>query len=496
VPVTLSPAPWQQFLDANGNPYAAAKLFTYAAGTTTKLATYQDSAGTIAHSNPITLDSAGRVSLYLQAAAYKFVLAPSTDTDPPSSPYRTQDNISAVPFTTVDLDVAATAGETLTAGEAVYLSPSDGRWYRTDADVAGASSSAGFVGMVPEDIATGASGTVRLQGRITGLAGLTIGANYYVSATAGAITATAPANTRFLGVADSLTSLIIAPNPAPATIDRSLCQGRLTLTSGTPVTTSDVTAATTLYWAPFKGGQAALYTGSAWVLTAPGQLSIAVPATTNQLYDVFLDYNAGTPTLALVAWTNDTTRATALTTQDHVYVLTGNTARRYLGSFRTTGVSGQTEDSVTKRYVWNYHHRVERPMRVFDGTDTWTYTLATYRQANGNAANQLDFVIGVNEDAVQATVHATVSNNTGGVDLALGIGLDATNALAAAAVTGYAQSNVNVRLVLVAHFTDLCGIGRHTLTWLEYSTATGTSTWVGDAGSPAVRSGMVGSLKG
>lgn len=42
----------------------------------------------------------------------------------------------------------------------------------------------------------------------------------------------------------------------------SICQGRLTLTSGTPVTTSDVTAATTIYFTPYKGNRIALCGGT------------------------------------------------------------------------------------------------------------------------------------------------------------------------------------------------------------------------------------------
>ena len=41
--------------------------------------------------------------------------------------------------------------------------------------------------------------------------------------------------------------------------------GRLTLTSGTPVTTNDVTAATTIYYTPYKGNAIQLYNGTNWI---------------------------------------------------------------------------------------------------------------------------------------------------------------------------------------------------------------------------------------
>jgi hypothetical protein len=71
-----------QFFDNNGVPLAGGKIFTYAAGTTTPKVTYTSSAGNTAHSNPIILDSAGRVpggEIWLTAQAYKFVLKDSTD---------------------------------------------------------------------------------------------------------------------------------------------------------------------------------------------------------------------------------------------------------------------------------------------------------------------------------------------------------------------------------------------------------------------------------
>ena len=83
--VNLSPiggAGWQ-FLDNNGSPLTGGKLYTYAAGTTTPVATYTSSSGGTAHSNPIILDSAGRVpggEIWITVGtSYKFVLKDSTD---------------------------------------------------------------------------------------------------------------------------------------------------------------------------------------------------------------------------------------------------------------------------------------------------------------------------------------------------------------------------------------------------------------------------------
>lgn len=252
---------------------------------------------------------------------------------------------------------------------------------------------------------------------------------------------------------------------------------RLTLTTSIPVTTSNVTAATSIYLTPYIGNKLSIYDGSSWITYTTAELSIAVPATTNTMYDVFVYSNAGTPTLELTAWTNDTTRATALVKQDGVYVKSGATTRRYLGSFRTTGVSGQTEDSLAKRYVWNYYNRVIRAMYVTDATVSWVYTTDTWRQANANAANQLDFVIGVNEDLVRAfATHAVLNSGTAGRMLT-GIGLDITNAPSNLLSTNGSTAGTTMMGTPTAEFASNVAAGRHFLAWLEYSTAVGTSTW-------------------
>lgn len=96
--VQLSPLLIQHFDGNDGEPLVGGKLFTYAAGTTTKLATYTDSSGGTPNTNPVILDSRGEANVWMQAGlAYKFVLSPATDTDPPTDPIWTEDNILGIP---------------------------------------------------------------------------------------------------------------------------------------------------------------------------------------------------------------------------------------------------------------------------------------------------------------------------------------------------------------------------------------------------------------
>ena len=73
----------QQFFDNNGVPLAGGLIYTYQAGSSTPLATYQDNAGTIANANPIVLDSAGRVPneiWLLNGYSYKFIIQSASAT--------------------------------------------------------------------------------------------------------------------------------------------------------------------------------------------------------------------------------------------------------------------------------------------------------------------------------------------------------------------------------------------------------------------------------
>lgn len=82
--VNLSPI-WgagAQLFDNSGNVLTGGKIYTYAAGTTTPAATYTSSNGVTANSNPIILNSAGRVPYEIwltDGTAYKFVLKDSND---------------------------------------------------------------------------------------------------------------------------------------------------------------------------------------------------------------------------------------------------------------------------------------------------------------------------------------------------------------------------------------------------------------------------------
>jgi len=216
---TLTPWPRYTVLNAAGKPISGALLYTYTAGTSTPLATYTDVSLLVPNANPIVANSSGQVGpVFLSpGSSYKFVFQ-----NPDGSSLYSQDNIASVPGSAAGIDVTGTAGEALTAGLAVYLSDGSGGktaglWYKADSANT-YSSTTPEVGMTVAAISAGSAGSIRMSGTITGLAGLVVGSTYYIG-TAGALTATAPANARVMGVADTTSSLVLFPITGASAID-------------------------------------------------------------------------------------------------------------------------------------------------------------------------------------------------------------------------------------------------------------------------------------
>src|SRR3990167_7499962 len=237
--------------------------------------------------------------------------------------------------------------------------------------------------------------------------------------------------------------------------------GRLTLTTALPVTTADVTAATTVYFTPYKGNVIQLFDGSIWLPFIFSELSQATTDATkspaavgvSSNYDVFVWDDAGTLRATRgPAWTSDTARGTGAGTTElevlegryvnKIAITNGPGAQRglYVGTIRSDA-SSQINDSITLRMVWNMYNRVLRSMRVKDLADSWTYSTAAYQQANASTTNQLDMVRGLEEDTVSAHVSAAVSTSTASARAVYaGIGLDSTTALATDCVNSLQRS--------------------------------------------------------
>ena len=215
----LTPITRWVILDGS-TPSAGAKLYTYASGGNTPLATYSDADLDISHvhANPVVADADGVLPvIYLQPLAYRFLITDANGV----TIFPAQDGV--YDFGQLNgalaVNVSLTAGVTFAAGECGYISDGSGalnagQAYLADADLTYASTEPTIV-MATAAVTSGTVGTFRLIGAVT-TSGLAAGSSYYVSATAGALTTSAPANARLVGVASSTTQLVMTANPPPA----------------------------------------------------------------------------------------------------------------------------------------------------------------------------------------------------------------------------------------------------------------------------------------
>jgi hypothetical protein len=302
-------------------------------------------------------------------------------------------------------------------------------------------------------------------------------------------------------------------------------QGRLTLTTAVPVTTSDVTAAATVYYIPTRGTFVPIYDGTRFVISdIAAELSLALDATNTDTgyhqsgknFDLFLVNDGGTFRLVTgPAWTSDLLRGTGAGTTELEYKngiltnknsmtarfgsATGNTITvaanqgTYVGSFRATA-DGQATDSATKRLLFNAYNDIPRPLKVVDTTDSWTYSTNAYRQANGSSANQVAVLCGLSEKPVHLVARHAALNSTSTARLAItAIGLDVTNAKATDCLVGQSMATNTQYAAANAVYDAIPGLGYHFLAWLELGNAgADTLTFSGDSGVATIQTGMGG----
>jgi hypothetical protein len=376
-----------QYLDGTGTPLAGAQLFAYVTGTSTKQNTYSNSALTIANPNPIVLDSNGRVgACFLQNLPYKIVLAPSTDTDPPTSPIWTQDPVYTSDYSTV-AQVQGVNGN-------------------PNGQLAGTQGSA----TIPASMAWDYTNDI-----------------LYICTTTGT----------------STTAVWTAVNPASgATGTLPVPQGRLTLVTQTPIISSDAISATTVYYTPYTGLLVPIYNGTSFsALSIVSQLTLGLVAAhaANQIYDLYVFLISGVATLGSgPSWgagsggsvtAGSCARGTGgggaalsilngiLTNAVNMVMTYGNSGATttisanqatYVGSMFMDSTNGQITCNVSwgqsrKFGIWNAYNRVPIALQSGDSTSTWAYALSTPRQANGATGNTIVAFTGLAEEPVSAS---------------------------------------------------------------------------------------------
>lgn len=269
--------------------------------------------------------------------------------------------------------------------------------------------------------------------------------------------------------------------------------GRLTLTSGVPVTTVDVVDATTIYYCPYVSNTIALWDGSAWTVTTFSEITFALGAGLNGVYDIFGYLSGGALTLEKLVWTNNTTRATDITLQDGRYCKSGDKTRLYLGSFKstsgtTTEDSGSSVSSTAKRFLWNMYNRVSRYLNAIDTTNNWSYTTQVIRYANNSSGNRVEYLCGLAVDSVNAALTAAAYLSLEGFSANVGIGVDSNTAFSGHRTIGF-FAGAGGYVAMMGNYKGIPGLGYHYLAWLEYG-GDGICTFFGDNGSTTTQCGL------
>ena len=252
----------------------------------------------------------------------------------------------------------------------------------------------------------------------------------------------------------------------------SVPQGRLTLTSATPVIASDVSAATSVYYTPRSGNLIPIYDGSQFTPTQFSELTLTLNANhiASTIYDCFVFSDSGT--LRIVtgpAWNSSTagscsrgsgaatteieltnglwTNANDMTARNGAttYSVTANRGT-YVGSIFMDGSNGQITCHASwgqsrKFGVWNAYNRVPIILHAGDSTATWAYSTGTQRASNNDSANKVTVFAGLAEELFDLSVIQSIlaAGGNGVTAFAyLGVGVNSTTAVSG--TVGYGGS--------------------------------------------------------
>ncbi len=290
-----------------------------------------------------------------------------------------------------------------------------------------------------------------------------------------------------------------------AQIDPKINGGRLTLVDNDPVPTADQSNKTSLFFEPYNGDLIALFNGNDWRLFSLGS---GVTITNGGLavdtnYDVFLFDSSGTLTLQLIAWTDATNRATAITRQNGIFVKSGDTGKRFLGTLRTVDDSSTAkfEDSKQKRFVVNYQNRIWVVAFREETTDSWAEAgNGTWSTVNADGAVwKWETIIPVSGEYPWEAVASLLANMAAGEGYVVAVDEGWTSGVPSRQ-TGEWGRVINNNLAsetkpAIAHYKSNPAEGYRFLQAVETTTSAGSVSVFGDnSGSLSVQTAMGASL--
>ena len=262
-----------------------------------------------------------------------------------------------------------------------------------------------------------------------------------------------------------------------------ICGHRLTLTSNVPFLASGVTSST-VYFTPTGrefSGMVSTYDGTKWVTKSYPQTSVSLASTASGTnFDFFFYDNNGAGLLEKVNWTNDTTRATALSYQDGVPVKSGVVSGLYVGMGRA-GATDTCElryfsDVLPARcFLQNYYNKVNTKFQKLESNGSWTYNSATVRPMNNNYRNRVEFVYGDNQSQLYTYTSAWFSTSAAVVGR-VPIAINRTNASDAQFNAG--SSNINITPIKSYAYVNPSG-GFNFIQAVEFVSGASTGTFYG-----------------
>lgn len=263
---------------------------------------------------------------------------------------------------------------------------------------------------------------------------------------------------------------------------------RLTGVTGTPI--ADISSTSNVYVTPVNGGTIPYFiSGTQFgILQLPSDLTITLSALTSGLpYDIFIENTAGSwGAVSPLAWTNATTRATALTNIAGMYLNSANTNQVLVGTILPI-TSSTVGDYTGYRGISNVYNVAPRAGYAQDTTSTWTYSSATVRASNANTTNgqgRVTFVSTLANNAISVSAYQglqeTVSSNSTSYS---GFAMDSTTAYDSLGLydtpsqggNGYATSSYVYSPQLGSHYVQRLesADGTHTTTFFGTISAAG-----------------------
>lgn len=282
----------------------------------------------------------------------------------------------------------------------------------------------------------------------------------------------------------------------------SIPQGYLTLTSGTPIITSDVIAGTAVYYTPLIGNLVPIYDGTQFNATQFSELTLTLNSNhvANAIYDVFLFNNSGTLTIGTgPAWntatagsgargagagTTEIVRVNGLQANRYdmtarngatTYTVTANTGL-FVGSIFIDASAGQVtcHRSVGQSRKWsvsNAYNRKPIRLQMQDSTSSWAYTTASIRQSRADATNNLQSFCCLAEDTIDVNFIQTVTSNNASV--LIGVGVNSTSAYSGK-VGQQSPNNIQIASDLKAAYIQAPALGANKFNCLETGGASGS----------------------